>query len=60
MYRYLLILILFISVNGCTISNKFVKQDIKEQTYAKTTHFTAKMIKEVQARRAKYLKTKKY
>lgn len=60
MYRYLLILILFISVNGCTISNKSVKQDTKEQTDVKITHFTAKMIKDVQARRARYLKTKKY
>jgi len=59
MYKYLLIVGISVAVSGCALSNKTVKKDNKEYTDAKTTHFTAKMIKDVKARRAKYLKNHK-
>lgn len=56
MYKYLLFLILSIAVNGCALSGKSINKKRHEKVYAKTVKFTAKMIKDIQARRAKFLK----
>ncbi len=60
MHKYLLIFVISIALNGCVLSNKTANKVPHENTYVAVNHFTAKMIKEVRARRARYLKSRKH